>query len=383
LSTTSELQSKEHEAELQALRDWIRDLEAGTTVADAEARFQAFFDQAPIGKSMTAPDGRLLRVNPALCEMLGYPAEELAVRSWAEITHPDDLAASRECVRCLLAGERQIYRLDKRYLARDGRLVWTHVTTRLHRDAQGTPQFFLTHVEDVTALREAEARSRLDRERLEGLLALSQAPLQSTQELLDQALHQALALTRSLLGYIYHYHAESRTFVLNSWSRGVMDACSVVEPQTVYALDRTGLWGEAVRQRRPIVVNDYPAPSPLKKGYPEGHVALRRFLTVPVFDGAEIVAVVGVGNKATDYDPGDVTQLTLMMDAVWRILQRREAEAALAAALATQAARTAEVGALLQAARAVLQQADFARRRAPCSTRPGRPSAPRWGSWRC
>ena len=141
---------------------------------------------------------------------------------------------------------------------------------------------------------------------------------ETTQEFLDYALNEAISLTGSRFGYIYFYREESRQFVLNSWSKDVMGECGVVEPQTCYGLDATGFWGEAVRQGKPVILNDFPAPHALKKGYPEGHVPLTKFMTVPVFHDGGIVAVVGVANKAEDYNETDVLQLTLLMDAVWK-----------------------------------------------------------------
>jgi signal transduction histidine kinase/ActR/RegA family two-component response regulator len=158
--------------------------------------------------------------------------------------------------------------------------------------------------------------------RMQSLVRILKHRADSTRELLDFTLDEAISLTDSRIGYIYHYSEERRQLVLNSWSRDVMDLCSVVSRQTVYDLDQTGTWGEAVRQRRPIVVNDFEAPHPLKKGYPPGHVILERFLTVPIFDGDQIVAVVGVANKTAPYGDVDVLQLTLLMDAVFKVVDR-------------------------------------------------------------
>jgi light-regulated signal transduction histidine kinase (bacteriophytochrome) len=105
-----------------------------------------------------------------------------------------------------------------------------------------------------------------------------------------------------------------------------MKECSVVEPQTTYALDKTGIWGEAVRQRRPILVNDFQGCNPLKKGYPPGHVELFSYLTIPVFFGDTIVAVVGVANKGCAYDETDIRQLTLLSDSVWKYVERKNIE---------------------------------------------------------
>eukprot|EP00825_Cyclidium_porcatum_P049528 TRINITY_DN8584_c0_g1_i2.p1 TRINITY_DN8584_c0_g1~~TRINITY_DN8584_c0_g1_i2.p1 ORF type:complete len:277 (+),score=38.08 TRINITY_DN8584_c0_g1_i2:302-1132(+) len=105
-----------------------------------------------------------------------------------------------------------------------------------------------------------------------------------------------------------------------------MKECTVAQPQTIYQLEKTGIWGEAVRQARPIMVNDFAAPNPLKKGLPEGHSKLHKYLTIPVFSEGRIVAVVAVANKSDDYNDSDIRQLNLMMDAVWKVVQRKKIE---------------------------------------------------------
>jgi ABC-type amino acid transport substrate-binding protein len=182
--------------------------------------------------------------------------------------------------------------------------------------------------------REDAARTiHRNQERLESLVRISEYRAKDVQDLLDYALEEAIRLTNSRIGYIYHYDEDKREFTLNTWSRDVMQECSIMEPQTIYHLDKTGLWGEAVRQRRPIVMNDFHAHHPLKRGYPMGHAKLFTYLTVPVIRDDRIIAVVGVANKATAYDEDDITQLTLLMAAVWRIVERNQAESALQKAL--------------------------------------------------
>jgi len=106
----------------------------------------------------------------------------------------------------------------------------------------------------------------------------------------------------------------------------VMRECTIQEPQTVYELDKTGIWGEAVRQRKTILVNDFAAPNDLKKGYPAGHVQLTRYLTIPIFENDHIIAVVGVGNKIEPYDERDEKELTLLMQGVWGVFRQQKAE---------------------------------------------------------
>ncbi|MDD3521100.1 MAG: diguanylate cyclase [Actinomycetota bacterium] len=153
---------------------------------------------------------------------------------------------------------------------------------------------------------------------------------ESTQKQLDYVLHKAIELTESVFGYIYLYDEEKQEFTLNSWSIGVMDECKVIDKQTKYQLEKTGIWGEAVRQRKPIIVNDFLKPNPLKKGYPQGHVHIDRFMTAPVIIDNKIVAVVGFANKKTDYSENDVYEIILLMNGAWNAVNRREMQESLA-----------------------------------------------------
>ncbi|KAF0109850.1 MAG: Multi-sensor signal transduction histidine kinase, partial [Chloroflexi bacterium] len=166
---------------------------------------------------------------------------------------------------------------------------------------------------------------QVGQQRLKSLVNILQYPAETTQRFLDYALNEAIKLTDSKIGYIYRYSEETRQFNLNSWSKDVMEECTVADPQTCYELDKTGIWGEVVRQGKTILLNDFQADHPLKKGYPAGHAPLTRFLSLPVYSDNHIVAVVGVANKETDYGESDVNQLTLLMDVVWRTTERKSA----------------------------------------------------------
>jgi signal transduction histidine kinase/DNA-binding response OmpR family regulator len=179
----------------------------------------------------------------------------------------------------------------------------------------------------LESMRMREEELRNSERRISSLFDISQYPFSNEREFLDHALQEILTLTSSTLGYIYLYSEQNRQFTLNAWSQEVMNECSVLEQQTKYDLDSTGIWGEAVRQRKPILLNDFQAHNPLKKGVPEGHIILRRFLTVPIYVDEAIVAVVGIANKESDYTDADTMQLTLFMDAVWKITAHKRGEA--------------------------------------------------------
>jgi len=180
---------------------------------------------------------------------------------------------------------------------------------------------------EVEERKRAEEAVRLNEVRLESLLRIAEYKAESVREFLDYSLDETLKLTGSKIGYIYLYDEDKREFTLNTWSKDVMKECTVADRQTLYQLEKTGIWGEVVQQRKPIIINDYQAPNELKKGYPEGHSPLYRWMSIPVFSEEKIVAVVGIANKATDYDQTDIRQLTLLMSSVWTYVERQKVEA--------------------------------------------------------
>jgi PAS domain S-box-containing protein len=115
--------------------------------------------------ALVALDGRWLRVNRSLCELTGYSEKELLRGSFQEITHPEDLDVDLEFVRQMLAGERSAYRMDKRYVRKDGEIVWASLSVSLVRDADDVPLIFVSQIEDITERRrmvaELEQRGRL------------------------------------------------------------------------------------------------------------------------------------------------------------------------------------------------------------------------------
>ena len=101
---------------------------------EAEQRFRLAFDNAPIGMALVSPDGRFLRANRSLCDIIGYPADELVMKAFQDITHPDDLAADLGYVRQMLAGAIWTYSMEKRYFHADGHVVWVNLSVSLVRD---------------------------------------------------------------------------------------------------------------------------------------------------------------------------------------------------------------------------------------------------------
>lgn len=269
-------------------------------------------------------------LSPTFKRMFGYQDHEMenSPEAWQRIIFPEDLPGILEVFdRHVKSRGREPFYNEIRYLHKDGSTVWVICAGRVVEwSADGKPLRMIGCHVDITQRKLAEKNEHLTTMRLASMVRLLQRPSENLQSFLDAALDEVISLTESKIGFVYHYSETKREFTLNSWSKNVMTQCRVTKPQTCYALAGTGLWGEAVRQRRPIMANDYASGHPLAKGYPEGHVALTRVLVVPVVKNDAIVAVVGVGNKESDYTEADILQLQLLMDAVWKTVGQQQAE---------------------------------------------------------
>ena len=176
-----------------------------------------------------------------------------------------------------------------------------------------------------------EQRIRENESRLMYHLSFYDMAREPEKEILDCAVEGAGVVTGSPLAYLAFLNEDESEMTMYAWSQTAMKECAMREKPIVYKTERTGLWGEAVRQRQPVITNDYLAGNPMKKGYPKGHPHIIRHMNIPVMDGDHVVIVAGVANKYTGYTEEDVKQLSLLMHGLWEVIRRKRAEEALAA----------------------------------------------------
>jgi PAS domain S-box-containing protein len=160
-----ELRVMERVADLAAANAKLREEIAGRrqtelALGESEERFQLAFEESPWGMTIIGPDGSWLQVNRAFCEMLGYTSDELVGMSSAQVTHPDDLQWNSELARQLVEGEIPSFNFEKRYVRKDGRLVWAAINATVVRDDEGGILYGLTMVEDVTQRKQAQQALR-------------------------------------------------------------------------------------------------------------------------------------------------------------------------------------------------------------------------------
>jgi diguanylate cyclase (GGDEF)-like protein/PAS domain S-box-containing protein len=159
------------QALLSTTRDMRRRLAADEALRRATEQFTTAFAHAPIGMALVGIDGRFLRVNRALCDLVGYGEDDLLRLTFQDITHAEDLDADLALLEEVVRGERGSYTLEKRYVRADGRMIWALLAVSLVSDAEGVPVHLIAQIQDISERRELELRLReqAERDHLTGL----------------------------------------------------------------------------------------------------------------------------------------------------------------------------------------------------------------------
>jgi len=145
-----------HHIRRQELRKWQQLDAVRQELQQSQAFLISAFEEAGVGMALVALDGHWLKVNPKLCDILGYSAEELLGQTFQDITHPDDLASDQQNMAQLLAGDIQTYTIEKRYIRPSQRLLWVNLTVVLARHPNGLGNYFVCVIEDIQARKQAE-----------------------------------------------------------------------------------------------------------------------------------------------------------------------------------------------------------------------------------
>lgn len=207
---------------------------------------------------------------------------------------------------------------------RDGGRFHAEMSVRQMQDPRGERIGSIFSIRDITDRKRSEEARRVEAARLDALCKLAQMVDASLEEIASFALEEGVRLCGSEFGFFAVVNPEQTVLRMYAWSEQTRRQCRIARPPRQFPIAEAGIAGEAVRQRRALIINRYdPTELQAAKGLPEGHVALRSLLSVPVFDGDRVAVLACVANKNAPYDENDVRQLTLLMDGVWKLFQLR------------------------------------------------------------
>jgi|GEM_PF-757068 len=261
--------------------------------------------------------GNFTYISPVVERLYGYSPSEMSGQHFSKYVHPDDQHPGIDAFEKRLKGE---YGLNEyKIIPKDGRVEHVIVSQRpLIKD--GAVIGFNYILTNITARKQAE-------DAVQAAVKLNQLiDTMSVSESMGYTLDEAERLTGSKIGFFHFINPDEKTIELIAWSTETKKRCFIPkEPQRHYPVEKAGVWVDCIRERRPVIHNDY-ASLPHKKGLPEGHVPLTRELVVPIFDEDRIVAIIGVGNKVTDYQEKDISVLALLAKNAWTLIQRKRAE---------------------------------------------------------
>ncbi len=301
---------KEAEAALQASEEKFR------TVADFTYDWEYWINE----------QGSFNYISPSCERITGYSVQEFEENPalLLDIIHPDDRSHfSRHLDEELETSK--VCHLNFRVITRTGEERWI---SHYCQPVYGHDKKFLgrrASNRDISVQKKAQENIKLNEMRQAALLDLYEKQALPIKEVCDFVLEASLPLTGSEIGFMGFLNDDESQMTIHAWSKSVMAQCKIHENPIVFNIAEAGVWGEAVRQRQAIIINDYKS-SPLKKGIPDGHVGIVRFMAVPLFDEEKIVALVAVGNKSQEYEEQDIRQLQLLIEGMWQIIKRRQAE---------------------------------------------------------
>jgi PAS domain S-box-containing protein len=228
-------------------------------IFESEARFRAIFEQTDAGIKLVAPDGHILDSNPALQAMLGYSAEEILQLHYDELTYPDDREISRLMFKELIEGLRESYRMEKRFLCKDGSLLWGLVTVSIVRDQEGSPRYLIMIIENISDRKEIESELEEVRRRLMDSLEMERLHL--AQDLHDGPVQDLYGLTYQLESlrddFIVNHSSEAiedSQIMLRKVIRSLREICGELRPP---ALAPFGL-EKAIRSHADKFLQEYP-----------------------------------------------------------------------------------------------------------------------------
>ena len=278
----------------------------------------ATLDVLPVGVCLTDETGHYRMMNDAYCGIYEYDRQEMLGKHYSVIMPPDQIALANEHYARLLTGDVGIP-VERKRQRKDGSILYIEAANALVEGAEGQ-KMVITTVRDITERRRGEEIIQMR------LRLMEYATTHDYRELMQYALDEIGALTGSPIGFYHFVDDDQNSLTLEAWStRTLNEFCEVEGKGMHYPIEEAGVWTDCVKQRKPVIHNDY-ASLAHRKGMPEGHAEVVRELVAPTIRDDRVVAILGVGNKPKDYTEQDVELVGYIADVVWSIIEQKRTD---------------------------------------------------------
>lgn len=295
----------------------------------SEQKFAATFRSSPDSFFLTTvPDGRIIEVNAAALRMFGGTAEDVLGRTTEELNlwvEPTD----REKYIALIRQHGRVTDFPTRFRIKSGEIADATISGEIVQLHNGP--HFLTVIHDIRDQKRAAILQEKGKQRVLAMLDLLHLQDRSETEIIAFAVEKLVSITGSKLAFIGKVDSSESVMSAHLWSNQAMGECAVDGRPTNLDIKSGGLWAETIRQHKSLIVNDYAAENPLKKGLPTGHIQLTRFLGVPAIREGRVLLLAGMANKEEPYEEWDKSEVQLFLEGLLEILERREAQKSLIA----------------------------------------------------
>ncbi|MBF0315719.1 MAG: response regulator [Oligoflexia bacterium] len=289
---------------------------------EQERKLGLIFNNATMGMLLASADGTIKMTNPAFQAILECNTCTLGNCGFF---HTLQCLTASSLVPLIREIHGDTFITEKKFLRKNGDPLWLKITINSVRNVLQKVDCYIGAIENITLNKRMEEENGLNEARLESILHIGQQKSKSSQELFDFTLEEAIRLTSSEVGFIYLYDENKNSFQICSWSKNVLNECAVLERNDLNAMASVGHWKDVVAKRDTIIYNNFLEDSKrLPRKYPSDHLQIKRMLSLPVIIDNKVTAVIGVGNKIEAYNFSDARQLTLLMDAVWKIVERQK-----------------------------------------------------------
>ena len=280
-----------------------------------------------IGDAVITTDrrGRIVRMNPVAEELTAWGLQEAQGKALADVFRIVEAESRHRCEdpvqKVFISGETRGLANHTVLIAKDGREYQIADSAAPIRDDNeeitGVVLVFRNVTEEYTTRRLTEKRLEL----------VEYAASHTLDEFLTKMLDEVGSFVNSPIGFYHFVHPDQKTLTLQQWStKTLQDFCSIEAKGRHYPLEQAGVWVDCVRTKKPTIHNDY-ASLPHKQGLPQGHPQVVRELVVPVQREGKIMAILGVGNKSSDYTEKDQEIVSFFADVTWEIVQQKQTEA--------------------------------------------------------